>query len=161
MYCTISAIVSTMRFVVGLSSARLPFIVSNCFNRVSSLLAIASSLYKYLARASVKQMMWEEYAVPALMITFTLGVLLGINLGMLCIPRFFEPTTSCSPLPQNYIMKPSHQPPANPMRWPSGFTSKQLQQHDFVQQQPRRTTQALGANIGRRSSNIGNNAFNY
>lgn len=151
MYCTISAIVSTMRWVFASSFARLPLMVSNCFKRVSSLLAIASSLYKYLTRANAKEMMWEEYAVPALMITFTLGVLLGINLGMLCIPRFFEPTTSCSPLPQNYIMKPAHQaPPVNPLRYPSGFTSKQLQQHDFVQHQPRRS-QALGANIGRRA----------
>lgn len=106
--------------------------------------------------------MWEEYAIPALMITFTLGVLLGINLGMLCIPRFFEPNASCATLPQNYIMKPSQHPPINPLRYPSGFTSKQLHQHDFVQQQqPRRTTQALGANIGRRTGSIGGNAFNY
>ena len=101
-------------------------------------------------------MMWEEYAIPAVMIAFTLGILLGINLGMLCIPRFFEPANACSSLPQNYIMKPAHQP-INPLRYPSGFTSKQLQQHDFVQQQPRRPTQALGSNIGRRS----NSAFNY
>ena len=106
--------------------------------------------------------MWEEYAIPAFTITFTLGVLLGINLGMLCVPRFFEPSSSsCSPLPQNYLMKPSHQPPPiNPLRYPSGFTSKQLQQHDFVQQNPRRTTQALGSNIG---SNLGRRggAFSY
>ena len=94
------------------------------------------------------------------MITFTLGVLLGINLGMLCIPRFFEPASAG--IPQSYIMKPAQTPPPiNPLRYPSGFTSKQLQQHDFVQSTTRRQPQALGANLGRRpTGNIGN-GFSY
>ena len=98
-------------------------------------------------------MLFEEYAVPAFLITFTLGVLLGINLGMLCIPRFFEPTAG-APAAHNFIMKPQASsqpmPNINPLRYPSGFTSKQLQQQDFVP--PRRQpTQPLGANtIGRR-----------
>ena len=111
-----------------------------------------------MKRAGVKsERMWEEYAIPGLMIVFTLGVLLGINVGMLCIPRFFEPT-SCSPLPQSYAIKHGPPPPQqmNPLRYPSGFTAKQLQQHDFIQ--PRRA-QALGANSGRRA--VGGGSFSY
>lgn len=105
--------------------------------------------------------MWEEYAIPGLLITFTLGVLLGINIGMLCIPRFFEPS-SPSPLGQNFIMK---QPPVsqhhmvNPMRYPSGYTAKQLQQHDFGQ--ATRKIPALGANFGRRATSVSASNFSY
>lgn len=94
--------------------------------------------------------MWEEYAVPGLMITFSLGILLGINIGMLCIPRFFEPVNSANPIPNNFIIK---QPPSQPMRYPSGFTAKQLQQHDFQRrpvQQPSVPHQSLGLGLGRR-----------
>lgn len=103
-------------------------------------------------------MLFEEYAIPAFLITFTLGVLLGINLGMLCIPRFFEPAGSCSSAAQSFLMKPQPSPPIqtiNPLRYPSGFTSKQLQQHDFVPSR-RSQPQPLGANIRRPLS-----SFNY
>jgi hypothetical protein len=95
-------------------------------------------------------MMWEEYAIPGLVITFTLGVLLGINLGMLCIPRFFDPVCQ-RPLPQSFLMKsgPVQQMSSSeqtPMRYPSGFTAKQLQQHDFSARR-----QPIG--MGRRPNN--------
>lgn len=94
--------------------------------------------------------MWEEYAIPGLMITFILGVLLGINLGMLCIPRFFEPVGQRQ-LQQSFLMKSpqlqQHVPSSEtPMRYPSGFTAKQLQQHDFTARRP-----PIG--IGRRPNN--------
>jgi len=85
------------------------------------------------------------------MITFTLGVLLGINLGMLCIPRFFEPVVGQRQLQQSFLMKsPQLQQQVasseTPMRYPSGFTAKQLQQHDFTARRP-----PIG--IGRRPNN--------
>ena len=147
MYCTISSTMATTRFVCSCPSVRDAFTCSSCSVSVSSLLAIQSLCINTCSSVVQKQRMWEEYAIPGLMITFTLGVLLGINLGMLCIPRFFEP--NCSPLPQNYIMKqPMPQQPLNAMRYPSGYTAKQLQQHDFAQ--PRRSQAPLGANLGRR-----------
>ncbi len=96
--------------------------------------------------------MWEEYAVPGLIITFTLGVLLGINLGILCVPRFFEPQCTPRGLAQPFVMKEPPQPA--PMRYPSGFTAKQLQQHDFT-----RRPLGHGSNIiqGRRQGG----SFNY
>ena len=108
-------------------------------------------------------MIFEEYAVPALLITFTLGILLGINLGMLCIPRFFEPN-HCQPAGQNFLFKPQQQsqqlPPVNPLRYPSGFSSKQLQQQDFIPAAARRApAQPLGANLGRRVAGI--SSFSY
>jgi hypothetical protein len=113
---------------------------------VSSLLAIFA--YKYLF-SLLSFTMWEEYAIPGLTITFVLGVLLGINLGMLCIPRFFDPVCQ-RPMAQaaaaSFMMKP---PPVQDMntaamRYPSGFTAKQLQQHDFTN----RRSQPIG--MGRR-----------
>lgn len=99
-------------------------------------------------------MLFEEYAVPAFLITFTLGILLGINLGMLCIPRFFEPVAKDCAISSNFIMKPELSQPIagiNPLRYPSGFASKQLHQHDFVPSR-RQNPPPLGSNtvIGRR-----------
>ena len=69
--------------------------------------------------------MWEEYAVPGFIITFVLGILLGINIGMMCVPRMFEPHCMVG---QNYMKAPD----VAPLRYPSGYTVKQLQQNDFV-----------------------------
>ena len=85
--------------------------------------------------------MWEEYALPGLLITFILGVILGINIGMLCIPRFFEPTYGN--LSQQFMKD------TMPLRYPSGFTAKQLQQQDFVQRPMNRPP--IGHNANRRT----------
>lgn len=121
---------------------------------VSSLLAILT--YKYLAK-QVNRSMWEEYFLPGLFISFTLGALLGINAAILCIPRFFEPMSSSHP--QTFAMKHPVMPPAqNPMRYPSGYTAKQLQQHDFTQRRAIGHGQPIGANARRP---LGGGAFNY
>lgn len=117
------------------------------FAKVSCLICLPFFLYKYLL-SRLLLTMWEEYAVPGLMITFSLGVLLGINLGMLCIPRFFEPVCSSTSLPNNFIIK---QPAPQPMRYPSGFTAKQLQQHDFTRRQASQQP-PLGLGLGRRQT---------
>ena len=105
--------------------------------------------------------MWEEYFLPGLLIAFILGFLLGVNIGMLCLPKFFEPNISHR-LTNDFTMKHQQQPFINsnvtPMRYPSGFTAKQLQQHDFTQRRAANVP-AIGANLRRPINNASN--FNY
>ena len=105
--------------------------------------------------------MWEEYFLPAILIAFILGFLLGVNIGMLCLPKFFEPNISRRTIPNDFVMKQSYvNPPVNPLRYPSGFTAKQLQQHDFTQRRATSvSTPAIGANMRRPINNM--SAFNY
>ena len=106
--------------------------------------------------------MWDEYFFPGLLISFIIGFLLGVNIGMLCLPKFFEPNV---PQRNDFVIKhqqqQQQQPFMNssvpPMRYPSGFTAKQLQQHDFTQRNVR-SMPAIGANI-RRSTNAA--SFSY
>ena len=69
--------------------------------------------------------MWEEYIVPLICIAFIAGVVIGINLAMLCSQRF----SSKQQIPPAYVnwntgnttSTPAPNFPNAPMQYPSGY----------------------------------------
>ena len=117
--------------------------------------------------------MWEEYIVPLICIAFIAGVVIGINLAMLCSQRFSSKQQVTSPYihaynntPGNLTQQTQNFPGANstPMQYPSGYlqhpnysrhmhTTSELTANDFAygNNAPRKTQrrrQSGGLNYG-------------
>tara|TARA_B100001094_G_scaffold261688_1_gene262570 strand:- start:6644 stop:7033 length:390 start_codon:yes stop_codon:yes gene_type:complete len=102
------------------------------------------------------KMIWEEYLVPLICIAFTSGVVIGINIAMLCSTRFSSkqpmPQFMPAPYPNKYANQQQQQINQNfqqssPMQYPSGYL-----QHPNYQSHINNTTAELTANDFRQQS---------
>jgi hypothetical protein len=98
-------------------------------------------------------MIWEEYLVPLICIAFTSGVVIGINIAMLCSTRFSSkqpmPQFMPAPYPNNKYQQQQQVSQnfqqSSPMQYPSGYL-----QHPNYQSHINNTTSELTANDFRR-----------
>tara|TARA_B100000902_G_scaffold387729_1_gene432281 strand:- start:891 stop:1247 length:357 start_codon:yes stop_codon:yes gene_type:complete len=117
--------------------------------------------------------MWEEYIIPLIVIAFVAGIVIGINLTMLCSQRLSNTNSNNNPITAYAPRNIQHQHPIQhhpqqhgtaPMQYPQGFhqhpnyvssdmTTTELTANDFNRYNK-------GIKNGRRRSN-NNGGLNY
>ena len=117
--------------------------------------------------------MWEEYIIPLIVIAFVAGIVIGINITMLCSQRLTNNNNNpVIPYTHRTVQQqqplPHHQQHAAPMQYPQGFhqhpnyinselTTTELTANDFSNNRYKGMTN----NNGRRRSNNNNGGLNY
>jgi len=84
--------------------------------------------------------MWDEYVIPAMFGCFIVGVIVGLNIGIMCVPNLFERRTGYE---SNITERRS-----GVLRFPQESYTPQLGTKDFV-----RGNQIIGNRYGVRNTN--------